>query len=209
LRVKAEHFNKTGLVPTLDAVGKCVVKSDILVSPDLKGELVSAFAKLRADQAANVDWHPGSNDMVQNMVHPSLYCLVWGKSNFLQDEVVGTTDAVIKWAGKGEPTPEHTENLPSLADRMVYGRLESHFWSAHYQWLPANLAFQDDGTVRFTSYINNLHPVKYEGIYRTIEKLVDRALPAWEQCLVRLEYRREDSGVGRRYPRITPAREAQ
>ena len=70
---------------------------------------------------------------------------------------------------------------------MSYGiggsAVPSEYWSDKYQWLPANLAFQDDGTVKFTSYINNLHPKKYPGIYRTIEKLIDTAVPAWDQFL--------------------------
>jgi hypothetical protein len=70
---------------------------------------------------------------------------------------------------------------------MSYGiggsAIPSEYWSDKYQWLPANLAFQEDGTVKFTSYINNLHPTKYPGIYRTIEKLIDTAVPAWDQCL--------------------------
>ena len=57
------------------------------------------------------------------------------------------------------------------------------YWSRNYQWLPANLAFQDDGTVRFTSYINNLHPNKHPEIYRLVEKLIDKAIPAWDAVL--------------------------
>ncbi|KAK8034017.1 hypothetical protein PG993_009012 [Apiospora rasikravindrae] len=212
LRDKAEHFQKTGLVPTLDAVSSCVAKSDVLVGEDLKQELVAAFDKLRADQAAanEVDWHPRSNDMVQDIVHPSMYCLVWGKTPFVQDEVVGTTDAVTKWAGKGEPTPDHGENPAGpVPDSQNVAGVADHYWSAHYQWLPANLAFRDDGTLKFTSYINNLHPAKYEGVYRTIEKLVDRALPAWEQCLSDIQpHRGETPGAGRRYHRISPVARA-
>jgi hypothetical protein len=61
--------------------------------------------------------------------------------------------------------------------------IERDYWSQTYQWLPANLAFQDDGTVRFTSYINNLHPKKHPEIYRLVEKLIDTAIPAWERVL--------------------------
>ncbi|KAM5360141.1 hypothetical protein ACJZ2D_013956 [Fusarium nematophilum] len=56
-----------------------------------------------------------------------------------------------------------------------------------YQWLPSNLKFRDDGSVRFASYINNLHPVKHRGIYGTIEKLIEKALPAWDFCLALYE----------------------
>ena len=86
--------------------------------------------------------------------------------------------AVEKWAGKGEIVPKdkrgsgHRHEFVSESD-----------WSTTYQWLPANLAFQPDGTVRFTSYVNNLHPDKYPGIYRAIESLIDIAIPAWDHAL--------------------------
>ncbi|KAK8057996.1 hypothetical protein PG994_008444 [Apiospora phragmitis] len=214
LRIKAQHFQKTGLVLTLDAVGNCVAKSDVLVGSELKQELVAAFDRLRADQVAKggVDWHPRSNDMVQDIVHPSLYCLVWGKSHFHQDEAVGTTDAVTKWAGKGEPTPDQGESPTPPSDRRYRGNstgVADHYWSTTYQWLPANLAFRNDGTTEFTSYINNLHPARHADVYRIIEKLVDRAIPAWEQCIADFQpANRAERRVGRKEPRISPAKYA-
>ncbi|EGS22564.1 uncharacterized protein CTHT_0021120 [Thermochaetoides thermophila DSM 1495] len=43
-----------------------------------------------------------------------------------------------------------------------------------------------NGTVKFTSYINNLHPTKHVEIYRLIERLIDIAIPAWDQILTPL-----------------------
>ncbi|KAI6351414.1 hypothetical protein MCOR25_009950 [Pyricularia grisea] len=45
------------------------------------------------------------------------------------------------------------------------------------------MRFQEDGSLKFTSYINNLHPTRYPEIYRAIEKLATKALPLWDQCL--------------------------
>jgi hypothetical protein len=59
-----------------------------------------------------------------------------------------------------------------------------NYWSETYQWLPANVAFQDDDSVKFTRYVNNLQPVKYPDIYQTIEKLIETVLPAWDKCLL-------------------------
>ncbi len=78
MRNKAKYFRETGITPTLDSSRYCVVKSDKLFSEDLRAELVIAFAILRADQAADVDWHPKSNDMVQDLVHPSMYPFIYG-----------------------------------------------------------------------------------------------------------------------------------
>ena len=95
-----------------------------------------------------------------------------GQSKFIQDEVVGITEAIDRWSGKGEVVPM-TKETPE----------DDAYWSRIYQWLPANLSFQDDDTVRFTSYINNLHPKKHPEIYRLIEELIDRAIPAWDAVL--------------------------
>lgn len=172
------------MVPSLDAIAS-VVKSDKLVDSDLHDALESAFKTLLEDQKDDPDWHPNSNDMVRNLVHPSMYPLVYGQSRVLQEAVVGVEDAISSWAGKGEVIPK-SEKLANRGDG----------WSATYQWLPANIAFEEDGSVKFTSYINNLHPTKYPSIYSTIEKLIEKALPAWNQCLLE---RRDDyvDGPGR------------
>ena len=80
LRSKAALCKETGLVSGLDAVVNTVVKSDhTLVSEQLHQRLVDAFAELRSDQAADVDWHPRTDDMVQDLVHPSMYPFVYGQ----------------------------------------------------------------------------------------------------------------------------------
>ncbi|KAF4992689.1 hypothetical protein FGRMN_7002 [Fusarium graminum] len=172
LRVKAKFFDEIGLVPTLD-VNATAVKSDSLVDEDLRQRLQAAFATLTQDQNDDPDWHPRTNDKVRNLVHPSLYPFVYGRSRLFLDEVVGVKDAVHRWSGKGDVIPKETKSsgigIPAVSDT--------------YQWLPANVKFQEDGSVKFTSYINGLHPNKYPEIYETIETLVEKALPAWDFCL--------------------------
>ncbi|RSL46498.1 hypothetical protein CEP54_013815 [Fusarium duplospermum] len=205
LRAKAEYFKQSGLVPTLDA-SATVVKSDIMIDEKLKQELRSAFEKLKAEQKSNPDWHPGTENRVQDLVHPSSYPLVYGRTRVMQNEVVGVEDA-ISWVGKGDVIPQSTE-IPSLVeirrsiDYCVGGsKVEPTFWSLDYQWLPSNLAFQSDGSVKFTSYINNLHPVKHRDIYNSIEKLVERSLCTWDFCLA--QYSSGNlSGLGRTKPRF-------
>ncbi|KAH7028088.1 uncharacterized protein B0I36DRAFT_247446 [Microdochium trichocladiopsis] len=189
LRKKAEYFEKTRLIPTLD-VGPAVVKSDTLVPPDLHEEIRKAFDTLRQDQSANPDWHPGTNEQVRNLIHPSMYPLVYNVTKAIQDEVVGVDDAITKWSGKGEIiTGEIKEEAPpqSYSSIMYGNRGARGTWSHRFQWLPSNLHFNEDGSVRFTSYINGLHPEKYTQIYRTLERLVDKAIPAWDQCVCEVQ----------------------
>jgi Protein of unknown function (DUF4246) len=183
LRDKARYFEETGLIPTLDATAT-VVKSDVLVGDELRESLRKAFRRLHADQAVSPDWHPGSDNMVQDLVHPSMYPLVYGRTRVLEDEIVGVADAIEKWAGKGDIIKkEATEPANRPADFANFSNVPPTYWSSSYQWLPANVAFQEDRSVKLTSYINNLHPKKYPEIYRTIEKLIETVLPAWDQCL--------------------------
>jgi hypothetical protein len=199
LRNKANYYVESGLIPTLDA-SATVVKSDILVPVYLQTDLHKAFNRLKADQGLNPQWHPNYNQQVRDLVHPSMYPLVYERTRVLQDEVVGTTDAIDKWAGKGELIAKDTstnqsrgvdENLPPTS-----------FWSDTYQWLPANVKFLDDGSVKFTSYINNLHPQKYPEIYHAIEKLIEAVVPAWDQCLSLPLKRGAKVGAGRTEPRF-------
>lgn len=211
LRNKARYYEKSGLIPTLDTSAS-VVKSDVLVSSELRDELLKAFETLRVAQGLSPDWHPSSGDMVQDLIHPSMYPLVYGRSRVLKEEVVGVSDAIDKWAGKGEVIEkENYEQDPN--DRFCYGvgggMVPPNFWSDIYQWLPSNVAFQDNGSVRFISYINNLHPNKYPDIYHTIEKLVERALPAWDQCLALTVGYNEKSGAGRLDSRFSKPENAE
>jgi hypothetical protein len=191
-------------VPTLDACA-AVAKSDILVSDELHESLLAAFRTLKTDQANSPDWHPNSDNKVQDLIHPSMYPLVYRRSRVFEEEVVGVEDAIINWSGKGTVISGEDPWVLGRENRFRYnvgGEVPPNFWSVKYQWLPANVAFQDDGTVRFTSYINNLHPTKYPQIYRTIEKLVETSLPMWDQCLSAATRQKGREGPGRKKERM-------
>ena len=149
--------------------------------------------------------------MVQDLVHPSMYPLVYGQSKVLDDEVVGVADAIEKWAGKGklvrkreEPEVKRGWGGVSLGSSDI----PHNYWSTTYQWLPANVAFQEDGSVHFTSYINNLHPTRYPEIYSTVEKLIETALPAWDHCLLEV-HRWRAQGPGRKGSRFSIPKDAE
>jgi hypothetical protein len=77
----------TGLVLTINSAGlsgehhNTAVKADSLVSDELRHGLRAAFEKLRVEQGAEPDWHPRSDDLVQDLVHPSMYPFVYGMSS--------------------------------------------------------------------------------------------------------------------------------
>jgi hypothetical protein len=195
----------------LDATAT-IAKSDSLISEDLHEAFLSAYEKLKADQADSPDWHPNSGDKVQNLVHPSMYPLVYRRTRAFQEEVVGVADAITKWSGRGAIIPGEDECKAEGSDLWRYGvggSIPPDFWSVKYQWLPANVAFQNDGSVRFTSYINNLHPKKYPKIYQTIEKLIETSLPMWDQCLASFTDKLEREGPGQQGSRFGQPADAE
>lgn len=142
--------------------------------------------------------------MVLDLVHPSMHPLVYGRSRVIDDEVVGVEDAIDKWAGKGRVIPGFPQlDGPDFSyDGIGGSRVPASYWSTRYQWLPSNVKFLEDGGVRITSYINNLHPSRYRETYRTIERLIEATLPIWDQCLVQYAAWKRHDGPGRLAPRF-------
>ncbi len=81
LRNKAEFYATSKLTPTMDAEVKCVVKSDEM-NNDLRNKLLDAVNTLKSAQEGDIQWHPGSGDQVQDLIHPSMHPLVYGKYLF-------------------------------------------------------------------------------------------------------------------------------
>ncbi|EON97703.1 hypothetical protein UCRPA7_6802 [Phaeoacremonium minimum UCRPA7] len=173
LRDKARDFEKTGKVFTYDT-GSRIVKADSVVTEELREELIGGVKSLLEVPEDQKDYHPGSNNQVLNLVHPSLFPLVYGRSRVLSKG--GRTDIkdVVASCGLGQ-----------VAE--VTGP-ESQTWSRRFQWLPCEVAFSGEkGTtdVEITSYINNLHPAKHQGLYHTIEKLLKLSIPLWNDVLIK------------------------
>ncbi len=128
--------------------------SDELVSEALQHSLNKHFDELLTAEEA--DFHPGSGKKVRDLVHPSLYPYIKGKSK-------------NNLASPKTKEPSH--------DR--WGR---SYESSKYQWLPTPFAVDNEGKVDIKSYINNLDE-KYTGLYTDLAKLFESALPLFESTL--------------------------
>jgi hypothetical protein len=196
LRQKSEEFDEKGYVKALDTESR-VVKSDTVVDSTLQEELKSAVAKL----AKNVpeDWHPHTNQQVLNLVHPSLYPLVYGRTRVLTSRRTNLDQSLL--------SEGHT-NVP-LANQLVANHWRGEYYydsrfnnkglvSTQFQWLPCEVEFADEvGTdVKITSYVNNLHPHQNQHLYRILEKMIAKSIPLWNTVLFR-------GCHGRTPPRIT------
>ncbi|KAI9930716.1 hypothetical protein MW887_011472 [Aspergillus wentii] len=176
LRDKAAYFQKSQMVCVLDCE-TAIVKSDTAVSQDLMNALRQNVRALEEVPDSAKDWHPGSDHKVLDLLHPSLFPLVHGKSRALPYRTV-PLDSCTRFIGEGEiVNPElHTK----VVDRWDYkGQLKP--WG-NFQWLPSNVQFED-GRPSITSYINNLHPHDHKELYGALEGFLAAAIPLWNECL--------------------------
>ncbi|KID84787.1 Armadillo-like helical [Metarhizium guizhouense ARSEF 977] len=167
LKLKADLYQKTSLVPVFDYTA-AVIKSDDLIPEHLWQALRQGVKLLEDVPEDEKDWHPGSDGKVLDLVHPSLWPLVYGKSRILPDRRIGLSDALDN-CGMGDVIPEPAP--PRGRNR--------HCTSTKFQWLPCDVSVER-GRVKIESYINNLHPVKHASLYPVIERFIEKALPAWD-----------------------------
>ncbi len=140
-----------------EAIPDGVAFSDSCVPAALTRRLRKQITALAA--AEPVDYHPGSGTRVRDLVHPSLYPYVEKKSK-----------AIAPLPKRPDPEPE--------VDR--FGR---NYESSTYQWLPTPFRIAKDGTTEIASYINNLDPETYAGLYGSLAELFTSALPLIEGVL--------------------------
>lgn len=185
LRDKSKQFEENKFVRVLDSEAKCV-KSDLLISEQLANDLKRAVRPLLAVGDNEKDWHPNSDSKVLNLVHPSLYPLVNGRSRFLASGNIGLENC-FEFMGEGTLTPPG-EEIPSSAEEHGRSdwRTQENLCSTRFQWLPSEIRFVGDegAEVKFTSYINNLHPVRHKELYRVIERMIEKSVPLWNDVLL-------------------------
>ncbi|RDB22804.1 hypothetical protein Hypma_010044 [Hypsizygus marmoreus] len=183
LRYKAKTFQDTGAVSVYNGD---VVKSDSAIPTSVKDALKKAVAPLEQVPARQQDWHPGSNERVLDLVHPSLFPLVYGRSRILPDSLISLEDCV-EHSGEGETIPVPLEAEIDLGWQVSYLHkpLRKPF-STQFQWLPCDVDISDKDRVKIISYINNLHPDKHKDLYSAIEKVIHHTIPIWNMTLTPL-----------------------
>ena len=133
-------------------------KSDKLISSSLKSELLFAVSPLESVPESEKDWHPGSDHKVLDLVHPSLFPIIYGLT--------------ITTSGEPIKPRANEDGIPVM------------FSSERFQWLPSDFYVADDGSVSLTSpYINNIHPEDHAALHNVIPKVVERAVPPFEWVL--------------------------
>jgi Protein of unknown function (DUF4246) len=122
-----------------------VVKSDTAVSPETKKALQKAVEPLENVPESQRDWHPGSDGKVLDLVHPSLFPVVFGKTKALP---VG--ERVVPLLGAANRTGEgDVLSVPEDPGAEKFGggwgaAVVMNPYSTKFQWLPCEVDVSGD-----------------------------------------------------------------
>ncbi|KAJ3086167.1 hypothetical protein HK102_013454 [Quaeritorhiza haematococci] len=146
-------------------------QADGLVEAELKNRFKDAVARLLENVSeSNKDWHPGSNNQVLDLVHPSLFCYVYGETRETDEPAI----PCLQYANKGK-IKRVPKNLRGTQHK-----------SAQYVWLPSEFHVDANGNVQINSYINNLHPIWHRELYHLIAPIFARFVPLFNRVLTDL-----------------------
>ncbi|ANZ75079.1 BA75_02687T0 [Komagataella pastoris] len=150
-----------------------VLFSDSALDDDFRKSLKkSVYEKLEDVPEDSKDWHPGSDNQVLDLVHPSLYPLQYGKTLVVTEKGYEVSKMIV------------TKEIPKYTH--YYGK---DFLSENYQWLPSIFHVSKENgeyDVNIQSYINNLDPVKYGSLYPLISSVFAKAIPGLNLLLTHL-----------------------
>ena len=187
LKYKAMIYEDTSAVSLYNGD---ITKSDSSVSDSLIQELNNAVKILEYDEPELQFYHPGSMGKQRDLLAMALYPLVYGKSRILPDRVI-RLDEALRYAGQGEviPIPKETGiTREDIAWRVTdRADIQVRPYSRIYQILPSDWELGDDGRWHIATYINNLHPVKHQGIYKTIEDVFNCMVPQFNMSMTPLK----------------------
>ncbi|KAK6497880.1 hypothetical protein TWF481_012279 [Arthrobotrys musiformis] len=162
-----EKLRESGkrLEPDIDGVWR----EDEFIDEDLRMELINAVATLENVPDDEKDWHPGSHKQVLDLVHPSLWPIIYGRSISIKT---------------GEPIQRPRE---MEADEQGF--------SAKFCWLPSEFEVSDDGKrTEIKSYINNLAASDRQKalFYPILEKIFTKFVPLFNHVLGDLRMGKHD-----------------
>ncbi|KAL4733486.1 hypothetical protein BDV11DRAFT_199938 [Aspergillus similis] len=185
LQDKARQFDRDGrLVVFSTSSGIC--KSDTAVYSDLKSQLLN-WVDLLSHQATRQK----SESVVVDLVDPSLFPLVYGRTKILDGGKSCGMDE-HSWSSCSKEGPLVSEPPQLAKGGSVWpGGDAQYIWSSKFQWLPCEVDFTGppgSTDVRISSYINNLHPTNCE-MYSAIEAVISSGIKQWNEILVRNKWR--------------------
>lgn len=115
-----------------------VVKSDLAVPVGVKEALKTSVRPLEDVPANQKDWHPDSDDKVLDLVHPSLFPLVYGRTKILSSGRL-TLENFLDHYPESEVVPIPPEDEAKLRSTLSSDQPGSKPYSRNFQWLPCEV----------------------------------------------------------------------
>ncbi|KAJ3339897.1 hypothetical protein HDU93_007671 [Gonapodya sp. JEL0774] len=154
-----------------DATASPVTGHGVFISDDLiPSETLAAFSRvvspIETVALDRGDWHSGTHQVL-DLIHPSMHCLVYGRTHFSEvpSALVGETAAV--WSGS------KSKGSSDISSR--------------FQWLPTDINVDSTGRATLVSYINNLDRRVYPRVYGAIKSIFQGMVPMFERAVEALE----------------------
>ncbi|KAG9012310.1 hypothetical protein FRB90_006720 [Tulasnella sp. 427] len=155
------------------------IESDGLIPDDLLQKLKKAVTPLEDVPEDRMDWHPRSDGQVLDLVHPSLYCGVYGRT--------------LSYPVNKDPSERTPGNLKPLSLDDHGAQTREPPWVANwaispkFTWIPTDFSITKDGSsAKALGYVNNLHPSRHPELYKVVEALVARFSFLWDRVLTDL-----------------------
>lgn len=139
-------------------------QSDVLIASSLRSSLLGQSRVLEDIPEDKKDWHPNSDNQVLDLVHPSLYPVVYGRTLGRYPDAGGPVAPIAS------PFPAKEKGYPV------------EYRSDKFQWLPTDFQVDEKGGVMALGYINNIHP-SHEGLNKCLQDLIKYFIPRWERVL--------------------------
>ncbi|KAJ3020683.1 UNVERIFIED_CONTAM: hypothetical protein HDU68_010058 [Siphonaria sp. JEL0065] len=144
--------------------------SDWVVPKRVITRLTRHVAAIEEDSLRKNKWHEGSDGKVLDLIHPSDYPLVYGRSKLRirSNQLVGNKTI-------------HYTNAESGTD--ADGDSSKGDLSEKFQWLPSEFRISKAGAVSVKSYINNLNHREHLDLFKTIRNVFELMVPMFEMAL--------------------------
>lgn len=127
-------------ISKLNYLNKFVHTSNKLVNKSQKAILLKGINKLQSEQESTIglDFQPGTNNTVVNIIHPATTCYVNGLSKITNN--LFNTDAILQWlpvnySMQTNKFTSHIKNVSHIDHSQLYSSLETIFatFIPHFQ----------------------------------------------------------------------------
>lgn len=142
------HSTCTCIGPDSLLENYAVYKPDSLITDSQRISMKQVISNMM--NKLPVDWHPGSDEQVRDIIHPSMYPYIKGVSSTSEPSTAETFDERVR-----------------------------------YQWLPSDISVNEDGKVKFVSYINNLRSDLFPDFVPLTETFLEKFIPSFNEVLKR------------------------